>query len=418
MSDGLKLIATIIDNGSVRALREIPSELFVEDEIPVYQFIRSHYRRYGVLPAYSTVEEECDISIPEPEEGIDYYLKKVNDRRMYSLLRTQYSELQSCMRAYDMDAAAEVIAGMRSTTQSLRMDVDVMGLVEAASAVMDEYAVAHENPGLAGVPTLWPRYDELVGGYQGGDLVTYVARPGVGKTYTLLRHAQAAYATGHSILVVSMEMTITQMSRRFMSLVTGIGADYIRRGRLSTYARRRLQQYVDDLESTDRAHFFTGGVRKTPSDVDILIQELRPDICYIDSIYLMNSDNKKAVTRPDKVSAIFDETKQIAVARKLPIVATSQYNRLSGKKGKDGSLETIAYSDAISTHSSVILSLQEGLPGREAVTRQGTLIKGREGEAGTVFYHYSFRPVNMDEMTPEEIGNETQDGEPDLDWVG
>ena len=58
------------------------------------------------------------------------------------------------------------------------------------------------------------------------------------------------------------------------------------------------------------------------------------------------------------------------------------------------------------------------MPGREAVTRQGTLIKGREGEAGTVFYHYSFRPVNMDEMTPEEIGNETQDGEPDLDWVG
>ena len=80
-------------------------------------------------------------------------------------------------------------------------------------------------------------------------------------------------------------------------------------------------------------------------------------------------------------------------------------------------METVAYSDAISTHSSIVASIHEGLTGREAKTRRFELIKGREGESGTFYYRYEFRPVNLEEIDEdEEAGVIDADGNV-LDWT-
>ena len=63
MSDGLKFLSLVVENGSGSLLRDVPADLFVEDEVEVYRFIRSHYRRYSVIPALATVEEELDLSL-------------------------------------------------------------------------------------------------------------------------------------------------------------------------------------------------------------------------------------------------------------------------------------------------------------------------------------------------------------------
>jgi replicative DNA helicase len=416
MSDGLKLIALISENGSASLFRDIPQDLFVEDEARVYTYVRRHYRRYGTLPTIRTIEEELDVELPEADESPEFYVKKLYDRRMYSAVRQQYAELQRCLREFDMDRARDVIASMQSLTRVLHSDNDVRTLREASRAVIERYEFAHRNPGVTGVPTLWSRYDQLTGGYSGGDLITYVARPEVGKTFTMLRHAAGAYISGASVLVVTTEMTIDQIARRYLSLLTGIDPNFIKRGELSNSARRRLEQYVAHIDGADRFHLYSGGMKRRVSDVDVLVQELRPDILFIDGIYLMLCDNRNVRTKADRVSEVFDEAKQLAIARNLPVVATTQFNRVAGRKGKEGSLENIAYSDAISTHSSIIVSLQEGLAGRERDTRCAEFIKGREGESGKVYYSYQFRPVNLDELAEDEEGA-GDSAEADLDWV-
>lgn len=754
MSDGLKFLSLVVENGSGSLLRDVPADLFVEDEVEVYRFIRSHYRRYSVIPALATVEEELDCELPEAEETPEYYRKKLFDRRLYAQLRGQFSRFRDSLSSFDMDTARTVISEMNSATRIAYSDNDIRNLTEAGQAVLDRYDYVHSRPGMSGIPTLWSRYDEVTSGYQVGDLITYVARPEMGKcmapdtpvltylgevvridslrvgdrlmgpdssprtvlsttrgtdpmyrivpsrgeswvcngahilylkcvkaldrvhtagsyhlysvdaylalparvrralslvrtgvefpecgtppvepyfvglwlgdgtvgsvtistmdpeivdyltafacreggtvvrresrqgfcqqyalvggqvadyvrwyvrtqlyvdgqkrvpriyltgsretrlhvlagmldsdghlhengagfewisqypkladdmtflarscgfgvtrrvkvvngkdyyrlylsgalhqvptkiarkrasirgdapdtvnsafsveplglgeyfgitldkdhlyllgdftvthnTMTMLRHAAAAFSYGASVLIVSMEMPIEQIMRRMLGLFTGIDPNLIKRGQVSTSARRRLGEYVANVAGADRLKIFAGGMKRHVADVDLLIQEFCPDIVFIDGVYLMAAENRNVRTTTERVSEVFTESKQLVLARNVPMVVTTQYNRASGKKGKDGSLENIAYSDAISTHSSIILSIQEGVPGRERETRVAALIKGRDGEQGQFPYSYRFRPVNLDELADEDIAeldNETGDGS-SLDWT-
>jgi replicative DNA helicase len=407
MSDGLKLLGSIIDNGSVHTLRDVSRDLLIDDEIELYDLMRSHYRRYGRIPAITTVEAELGIAIPEAEETTDYYIAKVHDRKLYNVVRDHFNQLKEHLRANNMVAVKEVIEEMRIATRIAHTDNDIRTLSEAVHDVMDEYDYAHENPGISGVPTGWPRFDLKTGGYQPGDLVTWVARPSMGKTYNVLHQARMAWQLGYNVLVVTMEMTIEQITRRLAAMHAGINPDFVRKGTLSTYAYRRLQAHVGALVGAERFRMFSGGLRKRCSDVELLIQEYRPDIVFIDGVYLMQPDSKRSMQKIEKVSEVFDDLKQMTLAHNLPVVVTTQFNRQAGKKGKDGSLENIAFTDAISTHSSLVVSLSEDpasvrtLPSgdKQSTRRLATFLKGREGESGIHTLNYSFTPMDFSEVT-------------------
>jgi len=416
MSDGLKLLSLIIEHSSADTLRDLDSSVLVEEELEVYRFIRSHYRRYGRMPALATVEEDTGIDIPEAEEDAEYYKKKVYDRDTYNRLRGHYNSLKESLRSYDMDSAREIVDDMRVVTRVRAVDNSLLTIGEASTAVMQRYEFAHANPGLSGVPSGWASFDAITGGYQGGDLVVYVARPEMGKTNALLYNAYQAYMAGKSVLVISMEMVLVQMARRIMGFATGIDPKLITHGALSTYARRRLEAAVGEVAGADGFHLYSGGTKKKSGDVEILIQELQPDAVYIDGLYFMVPDSYKGMNKAERVDQVTTDLKAMAMDSDRPIIATSQLNRMSGRKGKEGSLETIAYSDAISTHASIVVKLTEGVAGHETDTRQLEIIKGREGETGIVPFWYKFRPVCFDEYTEQLDGEYEAEGS-NLDWV-
>lgn len=406
MSDGLKLLGAVIDTGSVHTLRELSRDIFIDEEAELYDFMRSHYRRYGQIPAIATVEEELNIEIPPAEETVDYYIRRVNDRKLYSVVRDKFNALKDCLREFDMETAKDVIDEMRAATRVAHTETDIRTLGEAMQDVLREYDYAHDNPGISGVPTGWGYFDAATGGYQPGDLVTWVARPSMGKTYNLLHQARSAWQFGYSVLVVTMEMTIEQIVRRVAAMQAGINPDFIRKGMLSRYAHARLQNCIGSLAGTDRFRVFSGGMRKRASDVEILIQEYRPDIVFIDGVYLMQPDSKRSMQKIEKVAEVYDNLKQMTLSQNVPVVVTTQFNRQAGKKGKDGSLENIAFTDAISTHSSLVISLNEGNAPYEKSRRIAKFLKGREGEIGDFHLHYSFAPMNFGEVEREHRSDE------------
>jgi replicative DNA helicase len=417
MSDGLKLLSLVVENGSAHIVRELDRELFIEDEGNVYDFVRRFYRRYGRVPAIATVEEETGVELPEAEETIDYYIQRVHDRRLYGVVRDSFNDLRDALRNYDMEAAKDVIDAMRSATRVLHSQNDIRTIDEALRDVWREYQYAHENPGISGVPSGWNSYDYRTGGNQAGDLVTWVARPSMGKTYLLLKQANHAWLTGFNVLVVTMEMTIEQITRRAVAMGAGVNPDYMRKGTLSTHAKRRIERFMDTMSGTERFRLFSGGLRKKTSDVDMLIQEYRPDICLIDGVYLMSPEKSRNMNKTEKVSEVFDELKQVTIAQNIPVVVTTQFNRTSGKKGKDGSLENIAFSDAISTHSSLVLSIQEGDAPYQRTRRKVVFLKGREGEQGRFDVNYLFRPIDFEEVAVEESAEAPASESVGVDWM-
>lgn len=422
MSDGLKLLGSIIDTGSVHTLRDLSRDLFLDDEVDLYNFMRTHYRRYGSIPAIATVEEELGIEVPVAEEIPDYYIKRVHDRKLYGNLREHFDTLKECLRTYNMDRAKVVIDDMRRSTRIQHTESDIRNIQEAMADVWAVYGNAHESPGISGVPTGWSRFDIATGGYQPGDLVTWVARPSLGKTYTMLQQARVAWRFGYSVLVVTMEMTIEQIVRRIAAMEASIDPTYIRKGTLSTYAERRLRAVVENLRGADRFRVFSGGMKKRTSDVELLVQEYKPDIVYIDGVYLMKPESSKSMPKTERVSEVFDELKQMTLSQNIPVVVTTQFNRQAGKKGKDGSLENVAYTDAISTHSSLVIALNEGKAPFQKTRRIASFLKGREGEFGDYHLNYRFAPIDMSEVEldeQEQADQTTQvtDTQTNVEWM-
>lgn len=423
MSDGLKLLGSIIDTGSINVLRDLDRNLFLDDEARLYDFMRSHYRRYGDIPAIATVEEELELTLPSAEEVPEYYVKRVHDRKLFGVVRDKFNDLKDSLRRFDMDEAREVIDELRASTRIVHSGSDIRNIREAMTGAMALYDEAHLNPGISGVAAGWPRFDAATYGYQPGDLVSFVARPGMGKTYLLLRQALSSWNAGYSVLVVTMEMTIEQCARRILSLASGINPDFLRKGQLSQYAMRRISQFRDNIAGSGRFRLFSGGMKSKVSDVDLLVAEYKPDILYIDGVYLMRSDSTRASSKLERIPEVFDELKQMTLAQNMPVIITTQFSRQAGKKGKEGSLENIAYTDAISTHSSLVVSIGDADATYRGQRRVLTFLKGREGESGKFDINYSFRPIDMSEV-PLELdaeGNPIDNSRPalavDTDWM-
>lgn len=414
MSDGRKLVAAVLDAGSVETLRLAGEELFEDEELDLFRFVKQHYRRYAELPDAGTVESELRIRLPRAPEPVAYYMQRVYDRKLYVELREEFSSMRDALSSMDLERARQSVDRMKMACRVATPDNDVRDVAQAADVVMQMYQQAHANPGVSGIPLGWDRLDAMLGGYQRGDLVTWVARLGMGKTYIMLRQAIHAWRMGYNVLIVTMEMTIYQIVRRVLGMEAGVNPDYIRKGMVDAYGMRRLTRYIDTIAHANRFNIYAGSFSKKVSDVEVLMHELAPDIVFIDGAYLMHPDTTvRSVSRMDRVPEVFDQLKKLTITSDRPIVATSQFSRQAGKRGKEGSLETISFTDAIAMHSSLVFSIKSGPPPYETSRRFLEIMKGREGEEGSYQINYQFNPMNFSEVFTEQL---TAEGV-DIEWM-
>lgn len=243
-------------------------------------------------------------------------------------------------------------------------------------------------------------------------------------TYNLLVQAMTAHDAGHSVLIVTTEMGIEQISRRYVALKLGINPDYMKRNTLSTYSLNRIRALSAEMMQDRRLKIFSIGMGAKLSAIEALMQELMPSIVFLDGTYLVHPTIKTPMKRIERVAETFDELKGLTISANIPIVNTMQFNRQAGKDGKDGSLENIGFTDAVGMHSSLVIGIRMGPTEDPRRSRTMEFMKGREGEIGDVHMNFRFAPVDMSELDPSLIVNGS-DGEPvatgdaavDVDWM-
>ncbi len=422
MSVAVDLLVAVCRHGSTSTFRDLKEEYFIdEEEQALYEAVRHHFRQYNRFPSPDTVEDHLGY-LPEVDEPVEYYRDQVVERDRYNTFRDHYQTIRDALAAGNMDveAAYEAAHAMSRDLQANGVRTALMTSGQVADLVIEEYEYNHARPGHSGVATGWEFLDRQTSGYQNGDLVVWVARPAMGKTWLLVHQAHAAWVTGSSALFVSMEMTLPQVGRRFAAYHAGVDPDLVRRGQLSTWGRRKLGVAAHDMNQDARLQWFAGGMSKKSEQIYTLIQETAPDIVYVDGIYLMQPANTHArMGRYEKAAYMVDELKTIAYRTNRPVVVTTQFGRDAGSGGKRGSMENIGYTDAFSTHASLILGIKGGkkvhVPKIEYVRPDGStrilreardtypyreieILKGREGESGSFGCNYSFGPTNFQEV--------------------
>lgn len=420
MSDGLKLLSSILAAGSSRAFSDLDRELFVDDELPAFDFIRNHIRVYRQLPAAQTIQEEVGRRMPTANESMEFYTDQVAARYEYAQIRERLIPLRDAMNVRNMPEVEANIQAMNRIvrrTSSRRNSGVVISLADAMQQ-SHQRLITNMGGGLTGIPSGWPRLDAITGGYQDSDIISWVARMGVGKTYLLLKQAKAAYAHGSNVLFVTTELGAEQIARRYIALELGVNPNHLKNATVSTYLLRRIEALSQSMVGMDRFHLLSVGLESKVDTLHAIIQEFGPDIVFLDGMYLLKpTDISRNASRGDKITAVMDELKSINLSARIPIVLTTQFSRQAGKGGKMGDLESIGYSDSIGTHSSIVGAIKFGPTEKPEDSRILEILKGREGESGKIAINFKFAPLNLDEFTPEQQETEGEATEANVDWM-
>lgn len=409
MSIGLQFLASTIAAASAGVLLSLPDSLLKDGpEQDTYSYVVGHYREFGELPQVETVTQATGARLPRAPERPEYYEQALYNRRAHDLATENHVRLREALRGTtsdDITAAAEAAQAILQACRQSRRDNNVFNARQMQDAVMTRLRNIRSSPEeLFGVPTGWPELDVITQGWQGSDLISLVARPGLGKTWILLYMLKAAMDAGRRVLLVSTEMSAEQMGRRIGALGANIDPEYLKTGRISNYALARLDGYYRHLNSAGLIYTACMGFHSTTSEIEALAEEVRPDAIYVDGAYLLRPPGDSSrLSNVDRVSGVFDGLKTLTLSMDRPVVCTTQFGRQAGKGGKEGSLETIGMSDAVGRNSSVVLGLKWGNTIDQRRSRELELLKGREGEHGSLNLHFKFKPTNFSVMDPEDV---------------
>jgi len=216
---------------------------------------------------------------------------------------------------------------MRSTTlkriTSTVRDLDVSDLDDAV-AHFEQVKRMKEN-GTHGIYTGLAGFDNyLPAGIMPGQFGVLLAYPAIGKSWMALYLAVQAWKNGKSPLIVSLEMTESEVRNRIFAII-GQGI----------WSHRKLSSGDVEIDMLKKWHekTFAGkpsihiisneGVGEvSPSVLRGKIDQYKPDIVFVDYLNLMTS-NQKTDNEVVKMKNLSRELKLLAISEEIPLVAIS-----------------------------------------------------------------------------------------------
>lgn len=120
----------------------------------------------------------------------------------------------------------EAVKLIRDWADGIDFGDDQRVKVSALEQVID----TAENGEPNATPTPWPHLTEVLGGWYPGQLITFAARPGVGKSIALENIASHMAFNSRPVLMVSLEMTEKELVQRRLAHVASVELTRLRRG--------------------------------------------------------------------------------------------------------------------------------------------------------------------------------------------
>lgn len=254
---------------------------------------------------------------------------------------------------------------------------------------------------MRGIPTPWGDLNRELLGLQSKHLIVVAARPGTGKTwYACILAHHAARMHGKKCLVVSKEMTESELGRRLDSLDLKLSAKLLRRGALSKADADRYRKHLltPSKKMAGRIIVVTDdaiGEKTGTAVIRAKLETWQPDFLVVDGAYLLRN-------RPDanKTADLYDvsqDLKRIAREFDIPIVATIQMARAQNEREArtGGSLAKLQWADAWGQDADEVMELFQTDAMKADRRMRSRLLKQREGELLELEHNWDFEKMDF-----------------------
>jgi replicative DNA helicase len=357
-----RLVSKVIrDRDIVPALqRGVTNAWFLDDDNKrVWDFVRKHYGEYSEVPTAVTVKDHYpNYKVLDVQDNIEYLLDTIVDFRRRLLTRQGLENAIEQLQDNDHDAA---LLAMEATITKVN-EQGVLGtheidLTKNTEERYKEYQ-SLQNSTFLGIPTGFAKIDEATAGLQSGQLITIIAPPKTGKSQIALQMAINVHRGGKIPMFQSFEMNNHEQQQRHDAMRAHIDHGRLRRGKLRPREDDRYVAMLNHMETTQPFNLVDAVNGITVSALAAKIEQMKPDIVFVDGVYLMVDEITGEQNSPQALTNITRGLKQLAMAKKIPIVISTQVLLWKMKK-KQVSADAIGYSSSFYQDSDVILGLQK-----------------------------------------------------------
>ena len=286
---------------------------------------------------------------------------------------------------------------------------DIAPLSDVVRATLDDLErrqQARQAGECIGIPTGLRRLDALTGGWRGGQLVVLAARPGTGKSATMLHFARAAAASGAPVCIFSLEMPAGQLAGRMLVGGSGVDSQAFRVGSVDTTGWSQLEQAGAELSAipvylNDRANITIGAIR---SQCKAMHRRGRCGMVIIDYLQLLDTSTRNPnSTREREIAAASRSAKLLAKELDVPVILLSQLSRkVEERADKTPLLSDLRESGAIEQDADMVVFIDRPVMyGAQMITttRYGLIssegvgvlhvAKNREGATGRIYFRHN-----------------------------
>jgi len=272
---------------------------------------------------------------------------------------------------------------------------ELNSLFECATQFMPILEKRWKNKGqIVGIPTGFLKLDGMTSGFQPG---TYYigARPSQGKTALMLTMMRSAVKAGHSVGLISIESSQTDLISRVISADAKVRASALKHGAMVKSDYPKLTESIHRLKGYKGQVYFN-----TKTDTGILESVARMmvgvngvEIIYIDYLQRINAQGGTKFEQVAKASRIVTD---IAKGLNIPVVCLVQTGRVADKE--EPSLNHFQYSSAIEQDADVAIIIHNEERDSGPDISKLCVLKNRDGETGDVHVFFNREYVSFEEV--------------------
>lgn len=294
--------------------------------------VRSELERCGQMEAIGGPEYLQRIIETVPSSAnVQYYTDIIREKMLLretiaaatDILRDAYDETSEVGDKLD-EAERKIFAITDKRTTNAA--VSLKDLVTKTFELIEKREGTH----VTGLGTGYYELDDMTCGLQKGEMIIIAARPSMGKTALVLNLAEhMGIIEKYPLAIFSLEMGKQQLAERFLCSHSGVDAQLVRKGMLST---EHYQKLVETCGIISEAPIFIDDTSAlTPLELRAKARRLRSAhgirCIMVDYLQLMHIDSKRIESRQQEITTISRYLKSLARELDVPVVVLSQLNR-------------------------------------------------------------------------------------------
>lgn len=322
-----KLLTALLEDKQIHVLLQANVDTLLRTHGDIWTFVRSYFEVNSSIPPAGLVTEKFRDF--EPVKGVGstkHHLEELQSEylndSLKDILRSAATDVQNNQGGIALEHLITKTSELKKNTSTIR-DIDVTDL-ESAIAYFENVKKQKEL-GISGIKTGLPGFDNyLPAGIMPGQLGVFLAYPGIGKSWLALYFAVQAWKQGKSPMVISLEMSETEVRNRVFTIM-GEGLWSHRKISNGEIELDMLKSWHEkNLQGKPEFHIISNdsGGEINPSVLRGKIDQYKPDFVIVDYLQLM-APNQKSESETVRMKNLSRELKLMAIGEEVPIIAIS-----------------------------------------------------------------------------------------------